>query len=154
MPIQKYFKEIPGAPAPLTYEIKRTVRFDELDPLAIVWHGNYASWFEEARVALGKHYGIGYLDFSDNGVVIPIKKLHADYSLPLQFDKQYTVRAILHWNLAARLDYEFEIYDENGNITTRGYTVHMMLDKDSNVLVVKPAFYEEFSAKWEKGLIK
>lgn len=147
----KYFKEIEGAPAPLTFEIKRAVRFDELDPLGIVWHGNYASFFEEARVALGKHYGIGYLDFSDNNVVIPLKKFHADYNIPLEFDKTYTVRAILHWNPAARLDYEYEIYNENGDLATSGYTVHMMLDKQGNILVVKPPFFESFCEKWQKS---
>lgn len=154
MPKVKYFKTHPNAPAPLVHEIKRSVRFDELDPLAIVWHGNYASWFEEARVALGKKYGIGYLDFADNDMIIPLKKFHVDFSLPLKFDETYTVRAILHYNQAARLDFEFEIYDAAGALATSGYTVHMILDKKNNIQVVKPKFYEDFCKKWEAGEIK
>ncbi|MDR0646511.1 MAG: acyl-CoA thioesterase [Elusimicrobiota bacterium] len=150
----KYFQTGPDAPPPLVYEIKRKVRFDELDPLRIMWHGHYASFFEEARVALGDHYGIGYLDFSNNGVAIPLKKFHADYYAPLTYNETYTVRAVLHWNFAARLDYEFEILNKNNKLMTRGYTVHLMLDKDNNVLVSKPLFFEKFCQKWQKGLIK
>jgi acyl-CoA thioester hydrolase len=154
MPRIKYFKTYPDAPAPLTFEIKRKVRFDELDPLAIMWHGNYASFFEEARVALGDYYGIGYLDFANNKTSIPLKKFHADYMGPLEFGKTYSVKAILHWNPAARLDYEYEIFSEDGRLLTTGYSVHMMLDFGNNVLVAHPLFFAEFCQKWQKGLIK
>lgn len=154
MPRIKYFKTDALSPQPLFIEIKRKVRFDELDPLGIMWHGNYASFFEEARVALGEKYGIGYLDFANNKTTIPLKKFHADYIAPLHFGKTYTVRALLHYNEAARLDFEYEIYDENKNAVTTGYTVHMILDMENNVLVAKPPFFESFCRKWQDGKVK
>ena len=39
------------------------VRFNEADPLGIVWHGHYIRYFEDGREAFGNQYGIGYLDF-------------------------------------------------------------------------------------------
>lgn len=152
MPRVKYFKTDASAPAPLTFEIKRKVRFDELDPLAIMWHGNYASFFEEARVALGDHFGIGYLDFANNKTSIPLKKFYVDFMAPLEFGKTYTVKAVLHYNLAARLDFEYEIYNQDGRLMTTGATVHMMLDAERHVvLVAKPPFFENFCKKWEAG---
>lgn len=147
----KIFKTDPTYPVPLSAEIKRKVRFDELDPLAIVWHGNYASFFEEARVALGEKYAIGYMDFASNDTIIPLKKFHASYNAPLEFGKTYTVRANLHFNPAARLDFTYEITDDNGRIMTTGYTVHMLLDKQNNILVAKPKFFEDFCNKWFNG---
>ena len=148
------FKTHPGYPAPLTALVKRKVRFDELDPLAIVWHGNYASFFEEARIALGDKYGIGYMDFANNNTIIPLKKFHADYCAPLEFGKEYAVKASLHFNPAARLDFSYEIFDGTGRLMTTGYTVHMLLDRQNNILVVKPLFFEAFCEKWQQGLIK
>jgi acyl-CoA thioester hydrolase len=148
----KYFKDVEGAPPPVSHVITRKVRFDELDPLSIMWHGSYASFFEEARVALGEKYGLSYTDFSNNNTIIPIKKFHVDYYAPLEFGKTYTIRAILHFNPAARLDFEYQICDENGKLMTTGYTVHMLLDMQKNVLVVKPPFFEEFCQKWQNGL--
>lgn len=150
----KFFKTNKNDPKPLTYEIKRTVRFDELDPLKIMWHGNYASFFEEARVALGDHYHIGYTDFLNSNTIIPIKRFFVDYIVPLEFNKEYTIKAILHWNIAARLDYEYEIYSSDNQLVTRGYTIQMMIDKEKNLLLVKPKFFEDFCNKWQQGLIK
>jgi len=151
---EKYFKPVEGAPPPLVNDIKRKVRFDELDPLNIMWHGHYASYFEEARVALGDRYGMGYAEFADNDTSIPLRKLHADYRAPLLFGKTYTVRAILHFTHAARLDFEYQILDENNKLMTAGYTVHMMLDFRGNIRVRQPQFFEEFCKKWQAGLVK
>jgi len=38
------------------------VRFSEVDSMNIVWHGAYSLYFEDAREAFGKKYGLGYLD--------------------------------------------------------------------------------------------
>lgn len=151
---KEFFKTKAGAPKPLTCEVKRKVRFDELDPLNVMWHGNYASFFEDARVAMGIKYGIGYTEFADSGVIIPIKRFFIDYIAPLEFNKEYTVKAILHWNEAPRLDFEYEIYSSDNKLVTRAYTIQMMTDKDKNLVLVKPKFYEEFCKKWQQGLIK
>ena len=145
-----FFKLDPDAPKPLTFSVKRKVRFDEVDPMGIMWHGNYASFFEEARVALGDHYGIGYLDFAKNNVTMPLKRFFVDFIEPLEFNKTYTVKAILHWNIAPILNYEYEIYSQDGKLITKGYSVHMILDKQNNILLIKPPFFEEVCSKWEK----
>ena len=61
--IKPYFRRGEGQPPPLRAITKRRVRFEEVDPLGIVWHGRYPSYFEDARVELGRKYGIDYMDF-------------------------------------------------------------------------------------------
>ncbi len=151
---KEFFKTKNGEPKPLTCEVKRKVRFDELDPLNVMWHGNYASFFEDVRVAMGEKYSIGYLDFANSGVIIPIKRFFVDYIAPLEFNKEYTIKAILHWNEAPRLDFEYEIYSSANMLVTRAYTIQLMTDKAKNLILKKPKFYEEFCNKWKQGLIK
>lgn len=150
---KSFFKRDPKDPAPLKHTIKRTVRFDELDPLNIMWHGNYASYFEEGRIAMGDKYGFGYMAFAKNNVVIPLKKFYIDYILPMEFSKTYAVETLLYWNEAARLDFEYRIYDENNNLVTMAYSVHLMIDSKKGILVTKPDFYEEICKKWKEGKI-
>ena len=38
------------------------IRFNETDPLGIVWHGCYITYFEDGREAFGRLHGISYLD--------------------------------------------------------------------------------------------
>lgn len=146
-----YFPEREGQPEPLRMTVSRTVRFEELDPLGIVWHGRYTSYFEDARVALGEKYGIGYMDFYHHGVVAPIKKMHFDYHLPLRYRDKMTIEAIWHWSEAVRINFEFNIRNGNAELVTSGYTVQMMLDLDGNILVVPPPFYTAFCNKWKAG---
>ena len=43
------------------------IRFSEVDSMNIVWHGSYMMYFEDAREAFGREYGIAYLDIFGNG---------------------------------------------------------------------------------------
>ncbi len=146
-----YFPRPDDAPEPLCMTVNRVVRFEEVDPLSIVWHGRYPSYFEDGRVLLGERYGIGYMDFYDNAILAPIKKMHVDYHRPLHFREEFTIEAILHWSEAARLNHEFVIRDGEGRVATTGYTVQMMMDPDKNILLVPPEFYLEFLQRWRNG---
>lgn len=149
--IKPYFPKEDGRPPPLRALRRRRVRFEEVDPLGIVWHGRYASYFEDARVELGQKYGIGYMDFFKHQVVAPIKKLHVDYHLPLRYPEEITLEAVLHWSDAARMNFEFIIRNGAGLVATTGYTVQMMLDLQENILVIPPVFYGEFCNRWKAG---
>lgn len=149
--IKPYFPHSDDLIAPLKITVKRRVRFEEVDALGIVWHGRYPGYFEDARAALGATYDVGYLDFYKNGVFAPIKKLHIDYHRPLKFDESFSIKGILHWSEAARMNYEFIIRDAHGKMATSGYSVQMMLDGSGEILVLPPPFYLEFCKKWKRG---
>jgi acyl-CoA thioester hydrolase len=146
-----YFPTPPGQPDPLRVTVERVVRFEEVDPLGIVWHGRYPSFFEDARVALGEKYGIGYLDFYNQQVLAPIRKMHLDYFRPLMFGQRFFIEGILHYSEAARLNFEFVLRNEAGEVTSTGYTVQMMMDSAHNVLLAQPDFYLDFLARWREG---
>ncbi|OBQ50112.1 acyl-CoA thioesterase [Halodesulfovibrio spirochaetisodalis] len=149
-----YFKIDLDAPEPLVAEVKRTVRFQEVDMLGIVWHGHYASFFEDARMALGRRYGVSYLDFYREKVAAPIRKLHADYFRPLYFDKEYSIKARLHYTDAAKINYDFFIYNETGELCTSGYSVQMLVCPESQeLLLAPPPFYQDFLDNWRDGTL-
>lgn len=149
--LKPYFPKSKDQPESLRVSVERTVRFEEVDALGIVWHGRYASYFEDARIALGQRYEIGYMEFYTQGVVAPIKKMHFDYHRPLRFEETVTIEGILHWSDAARMNFEFIIRNRNGEIATTGFTVQMMLDSNENILVIPPPFYVDFCNKWKAG---
>ncbi len=146
-----YFRAQDNAPEPLRCQVERVVRFEEVDALSIVWHGRYPSYCEDGRVMLGNKYGLGYMDFYHHKVIAPIKQMHVDYRLPLQFGDKFTIEAILHWSDAARLNHEFILRNEAGEITTTGYSVQLFMDLEQNVLLLPPPFYAEFRQRWQAG---
>ena len=148
---KSYFRTAATDPAALRCCVERVVRFEEVDALAIVWHGRYPSYFEDGRVLLGEQYGLGYMEFYQQGIIAPIKQLHVDYQRPLRFGERFTIEAILHWSDATRLNHEFVLRNAAGEVTTTGYTVQLLLDKEDNVQMLPPPFYAEFRQRWQAG---
>ncbi len=146
-----YFPSIKGSPTPLGIRVERKVRFEEVDQLGIVWHGRYASYFEDARSVAGEKYGFGYPDFKRNGVSAPIRIMHTEFLLPLKFDETFVVEGLLHWTESARINIEYLIWNSAGRLTTTGHTVQVLLDKDEQLLLIPPPFYREFREKWRTG---
>jgi acyl-CoA thioester hydrolase len=54
-----------------SFEIKIRVPFFDLDPMQIVWHGNYLNYFEMARAALFEHNGVDLYSYYDRHIFSP-----------------------------------------------------------------------------------
>jgi acyl-CoA thioester hydrolase len=147
-----YFQTAPDSPSPLRLIIKRQVRFEEVDSMGIVWHGRYAGYFEEGRVAFGHKYGISYSDFIQNNNPVPIRQINIEFLEPLFFEDDIEIETILHWSEAAKINFEY-IIRKNDNIVCMGCTVQLMLDENLELLLSPPQFYHEFMEKWKKGLL-
>jgi acyl-CoA thioester hydrolase len=146
-----YFKTEPGEPAPLKKLVRRTVRFEEVDAMNIVWHGRYASYFEDARVALGDSVGLGYLDYYNNGVMTPIKKLQIDYVKPLTYGDYFSIEAIMHWTEAARINMEFILRNQSDEVVTTGYSIQLMLDTEGELFLGAPPCHLRLQERWRTG---
>lgn len=104
------------------------VQFYDLDPMNIVWHGNYAKYFEIGRCALLSKIGYTYLDMGYSGYAWPVIDMHIRYYRSLEFGSQAEITTtITEWE--NRLKFMYLIKDlKTGNKITRGHTVHVALD--------------------------
>ena len=77
-----------------SFEIQRKVAFYELDPMQIVWHGNYFKYFEDARSALLGSVGIDLHEFYvKSNCVFPIIKTATKHIFPLRYGDAFICRA-------------------------------------------------------------
>lgn len=141
------------APAPIEYSVQRTVRFDEVDSLEIVWHGHYASYFEDARVALGDYFGIGYSTLYREQIPAPIKQLFVNYHRPLAFAECCRIIARLHWCESARMNISYQILNGQKETVATGFSVQMFTLKTGEYLTRQPDFYADFCQRWKRGQI-
>ncbi|HUI45024.1 MAG TPA: acyl-CoA thioesterase [Nitrospirota bacterium] len=147
-----YFERIPNAPDPVVIEIKRRVRFNEADPMAIVWHGRYPLYFEEASEELGRRCGLSYPEYFEAGLRAPIVELHIDYFKPLFLDEEFIIRASLIWNEGARLNTEFHLFKQDGSLATSGYMVQLFISHQSGEpYMVSPELLERCRKRWRAG---
>lgn len=151
MPRRKYFNHSEGTPLPLAATAERRVRFEEVDSIGMVWHGRYPSFFEDGRIAFGDRYGLSYSTFAEHKIMAPIAQMHFDFLSPLRFDERVTIKTMLHWNEAMRLDFTYEIFNSTGQKAATGYTVQLLMEPCGTVLLAPPNWITDFRQKWISG---
>lgn len=109
-------------------EVELTVQFYDLDPMEVVWHGNYAKFFEVARCALLDDISYNYSEMKASGYAWPVIDLHVRYMQPLVFGQKIVVRAeIVEWE--HRLKIQYTIRDAaSGQRLTKGTTVQVAVE--------------------------
>ena len=94
---------------PLTHEMEMVVPFHDLDPMQIVWHGNYFKYFDHVRFALFHQVGIDlYRYFQENRILFPIIKTATKHIVPLRYRDEFLCRATVA-EAAAKIVIDFEI---------------------------------------------
>src|ERR1039458_6925850 len=87
------------------------VQFYDLDPMGVVWHGNYARFLEQARCQLLDCIGYNYAEMQSSGYIWPIVDMRIKYVRPIRFHQQFIVAATLVES-ANRLKIEYIIRDQ------------------------------------------
>jgi acyl-CoA thioester hydrolase len=131
--------------------VKYKVRFSDVDPLAVVWHGRYPKLFEQANEELCKACGMGYADFKRDRLGAPIVQLHVDYFAPTLLGEEVTITGKFLWNEGARINIEYEIHKPRGELAATGYTVQMFVDESGMPLLASPPMLENCRSRWRAG---
>lgn len=134
----------------LQYSKHIDVRFSELDPMGVVWHGDYALYFEDAREAFGQKYGLGYMTFFDNGFTAPLVELSMQYKKIIKYETPLRVDIIYQPTESAKIVFDYEIHDErDDSLIATAHSVQVFLDKNYELLWENPEFYLEWKKRWK-----
>jgi acyl-CoA thioester hydrolase len=103
-----------------SFEINLSVPFHDLDPMMIVWHGNYLKYFDEARFALFDAAGVDLYGYMvDKHFVFPITRTSTKYIQPLRGNDKFTCKATVTES-RNKIAMDFEIRKLNGELCARG----------------------------------
>lgn len=127
------------------------VRFQECDPMQIVWHGNYFKYFEEGREDFCKNNSISYLHAQQHGFATPIVKTECEHKLPLQYGDEFEVETTFINSEAAKMIFHYKIFSSKKLICT-GSTTQVFTDKNSELVLTNPPFFLDWKKKM--GLVK
>ena len=106
-----------------SFEVKISVPFFDLDPMQIVWHGNYLNYFEIARAALFEHYGVDLYSYYDREkIIFPIIRTSTKHIFPLRHRDEIICKATLaDANIKLVVDFEIRKTADN-SVCARGRT--------------------------------
>ncbi|MBI2570570.1 MAG: acyl-CoA thioesterase [Candidatus Schekmanbacteria bacterium] len=91
------------------FETRLRVRFHEVDPWGIVWHGHYLSYMEVARNVLGDEVGLGPADLVAAGVAAPIVDARIRYVRPACYGDELRVRLVVERTRTPRLVFHYRV---------------------------------------------
>ena len=121
----------------VSVEVAVTVQFYDLDPMNVVWHGNYVRYLEVARCALLDRIGYNYGQMAASGYAWPIVDLRIKYVGPLRFGQEALVSAtVVGFENGLKIDYQ--IRDRtSGAVLTRAHTFQVPVRLDTGELCLE-----------------
>lgn len=88
-------------------EVEMQVQFFDLDPMEIVWHGNYVKYLEVVRCALLDKIGYNYVEMKQSGYAWPVIDMQLRYIASASFAQRLILRAdIVEWENRLKIDYQ------------------------------------------------
>ena len=125
------------------YEFSVRVRYAETDQMGVVYHGNYAQYFEMGRVEWLRNLGISYKWMEENGVMLPVVSLQMNYKKPARYDDLLRVKTILKSQTSVKIEFDYEIYNEQNDLLTTGYSMLVFVDMKTGRPMVPPSYIKE-----------
>lgn len=125
------------------FEISFRIRYGETDQMGVVYHGNYPQFLEIARIEWLRSLGISYKNMEENGVMLPVISLQINYKKSAVYDDLITVAIQLRKIPAARIEFDYDIFNENGDLLVNANTVLAFIDSRTKKPIRCPAYILE-----------
>lgn len=111
-------------------ETRLRVRYAETDRMGIVYHSNFAIWFEVGRVELLRQIGFEYSEMEQQEKChLPVVDLRVRYKAPAQYDDEIVVRTELRNARSTLLHFGYEVFRERDRaLLATGETMHIIVD--------------------------
>ena len=116
------------------------VRYAETDQMGVVYHGNYAQYLEQGRTEWLRNMGFSYKWMEDNGIHLPVIKLSINYKAPAKYDDELTVFTSLRKIPTYRIEFYYEIYNQNNELLVTADTTLVFINSETNKLIKAPKY--------------
>lgn len=114
------------------------VRYAETDQMGVVYHANFATYFEVARVEALRQMGLTYKSIEESGIMMPVLNIHMQYHKPARYDDLLTVDTILNALPSIKIKFDFKVYNESNELLCTGDVTLFFMDKQSGKPVKCP----------------
>ena len=115
-----------------SHEIQFRVRYGETDQMGVVYHGNYANYFEIGRTEWLRQMGFSYSKMEKEGIMLPVISLSINYKKSACYDDLIKVKTWLTKMPSVKIEFDYEISNENDEILTTGNSVLVFMDIHKN----------------------
>ncbi len=119
---------------------KLRVRYNETDKMGIVYHANYAQYFEQGRTEWLRNIGFSYRWMEESGVHLPVINLNINYKQPAYYDDEITIVTKIKKIPTYRIEFYYEIFNQNDLLLVTGETTLVFVNSVTNKLMKAPQY--------------
>jgi len=125
----------------LIADIKIRVRYAETDKMGYVYYGNYATYFEVARVEMLRNIGLSYKELEDSGILLPVSNFQVKYILPAYYDDLLTIRTYIKTKPGVRLVFEYETLNEKNELLNTAIVTLVFISVKTGKPIQAPEYF-------------
>jgi acyl-CoA thioester hydrolase len=107
---------------------KTRVRYSETDQMGVVYHGNYAQFFEIGRTEWLRSLGVTYKDMEMNGIILPVVSLNLIFIKSALYDDILTIHTYLKKEPMVKIEFNYEIKNQLDELICTGSSVLAFID--------------------------
>ena len=123
-----------------SFDCQVRVRYGETDAMGIAYYGTYPLYYETGRTELMRQLGFTYREMEDLGIFMPVISMNCRYRKPARYDDLLTIRTIVKKMPETRIMFDYEIYNEQGDLVNEGATTLVFIDRKKGRPVKIPHF--------------
>ena len=113
------------------FETKLRVRYAETDRMGYCYYGNFAAYFEVARVEALRELGISYRKLEDEGVILPVLDYQIKYFKPAYYDEELRIETIIEQVKGVRIHFTYKTFNEQNEQINQASTTLVFVDFDT-----------------------
>ncbi len=104
------------------------IRYAETDQMGVVYHGNYAQFFEIGRTEWLRSFETTYKTVEENGIMLPVINLQCEFKKSAYYDDVLEIKTSLKKIPSVKIEFEHTISNQNNQIICTGKTVLVFID--------------------------
>jgi acyl-CoA thioester hydrolase len=104
------------------FSTKIRVRYAETDQMGFCYYGNYASFFEVARVEALREKGISYRTLEESGILLPVTHFEIRYFQPARYDDLLEIQTQITQLKGVRITFVYQTFNEAGDLLNEATT--------------------------------
>lgn len=112
----------------LHFDYTLRTRYAETDQMGVVYYGNYPQYLELGRVEWLRAIGLTYKEMEAEGIMMPVVSLQIQYKKPALYDELITIRTKLKDLPSTKIEFDYEILNEKGELLSTANTVLVFVD--------------------------
>ena len=112
----------------LHFDYVLRTRYAETDQMGVVYYGNYPQYLELGRVEWLRSIGFTYKAMEEEGIMMPVVSLQIQYKKPALYDELITIRTKLKELPSTKIEFDYEILNEKGELLSTANTVLVFVD--------------------------